>query len=530
MKNFCLSITMLLSLAVTAQVPVMSSLDAASAPTIFLDFDGHTVNGTQWNTAGPIACGPANLTSAQITQVYNRIAEDYRPFNVNVTTDSTKYWSAPAKMRTRVIFTISNAWYGSSVGGVSYINSFTWGDNTPCFVFTALLNYNLKMLGEAGAHEAGHTLGLRHQASYDAACAKITDYNRGTGTGEIGWAPIMGVGYYQNFTTWNLGPTSLGCTTVQNDLTTITKAANGITFRTDDHRGSFDSASLTPVINNQINVSGIVSRTEDQDMFRFSLPKGGRLQLNAVPYNIGSNNAGSNLDLQVQLFTADGRQLGSYNPAPLLNSVIDTTLESGIYYLMVDGKGNQFASEYGSLGSYALSGTFQEFIVLPLRQLTLSGQSVYGARKLQWTVDADENVVDQLLQVSTDGTTYSDVAQLNGTDRKYIHYTSATASARYRLRIKMDNGKQYYSNVVLLRDAQSARPRLVQNKVQGSMLQVEAQALTAYVVSDYSGRVLASGKIAGGVGSIQLPSMANGIYLLRLSDDTGNYVEKFVKQ
>ena len=41
---------------------------------------------------------------------------------------------------------------------------------------------------------------------------------QGLGSGEIGWAPIMGVGYYKNFTLWNNGPNSFGCTNYQSDL------------------------------------------------------------------------------------------------------------------------------------------------------------------------------------------------------------------------------------------------------------------------------------------------------------------------
>ncbi len=235
MKNIFKSVLVALSLAGSfaskAQVPAMSSYPSASA-VLFLDFDGHTVNGTAWNAAGPIVCAPATLDNNQITTIFNRIAEDYRPFDINVTTDSTKYLAAPIDKRMRVVLTVSSSWYGSA-GGVAFVGSFTWGDNTPCFVFTALLNNNVKNIAEAAAHEAGHTFGLYHQATYDANCNKLSDYNYGQGTGEIGWAPIMGVGYYQNFTLWNNGPNSYGCTNIQSDLDILT-TTNGFGFRNDD--------------------------------------------------------------------------------------------------------------------------------------------------------------------------------------------------------------------------------------------------------------------------------------------------------
>ncbi|MBM3432559.1 MAG: hypothetical protein FJX92_06115 [Bacteroidetes bacterium] len=184
MKKTILFLLLLLTgLAGRTQVPFMSSLPSASA-VIFLDFDGHTVDGTGWNYNGPIYCAPSGLDNTKITTIFNRVAEDYRPFNVNVTTDSTKFLAAPLNKRMRVILTITSSWYGNS-GGVAFVGSFKWGDDTPCFVFSALLGYNEKFVAEATTHEAGHTLGLYHQAAYDNNCSKTSEYNGGTGTGEI---------------------------------------------------------------------------------------------------------------------------------------------------------------------------------------------------------------------------------------------------------------------------------------------------------------------------------------------------------
>ncbi|HYH14504.1 MAG TPA: hypothetical protein VD794_04765, partial [Flavisolibacter sp.] len=308
-----------------SQVPVYNSYPAARA-VIFLDFDGRTVNGTTWNSNGPIICGPANLNSAQITEVFNRVAEDYRPFNVNVTTDSAKYWAAPIKQRMRVILTTSNSWYGSSAGGIAFVNSFTWGDNTPCFIFTSLLGYGAKAVAEAASHEAGHTLGLRHQASFNARCVKTAEYNAGKGSGETGWAPIMGVGYYKNFTVWNIGPTPSGCATAQNDLSVITNTKNGFGYRADDHENTFRKASNVTFSNSQFNLDGIIGETSDVDVFKFTINKTGLFRLNGIPYNVGSSNSGSNLDMQVDLLNESEQVLNSYNPSTALSSIIDTML------------------------------------------------------------------------------------------------------------------------------------------------------------------------------------------------------------
>src|ERR1043165_8194580 len=83
-----------------AQVPLLNSYPSARA-TIFLDFDGQYVTGTSWNWSGPINALPAAFSTDQMTEIFNRVSEDYRVFNINITTDSTVYAAAPANQRTR---------------------------------------------------------------------------------------------------------------------------------------------------------------------------------------------------------------------------------------------------------------------------------------------------------------------------------------------------------------------------------------------------------------------------------------------
>ena len=92
-----LSVLFGLSVAIgtTAQVPLLNSYPSARA-TIFLDFDGQIVTGTSWNWSGAINAQPSGFSVDGMTQIFNRVAEDYRIFNINVTTDSTVFAAAPA--------------------------------------------------------------------------------------------------------------------------------------------------------------------------------------------------------------------------------------------------------------------------------------------------------------------------------------------------------------------------------------------------------------------------------------------------
>jgi hypothetical protein len=532
MKNLFRTVLVVLStistLTLAAQVPKLSSYPSASA-VLFLDFDGDVVAGTSWNSDGPIYCDASGLNNTQITEIFNRVSEDYRPFNIDVTTDSTVFLAAPATLRTRVVLTVSSSWYGSS-GGVSFVGSFTWGDDTPCFVFSALLGYNVKNIAEAASHEAGHTLGLYHQSSYDANCNKLNDYNYGQGSGEIGWAPIMGAGYYQNLTLWNNGPNSFGCTSYQSDLDIIT-TNNGFGFRTDDYASTFVAATNASFTGNTFTMSGVIERNTDQDMIKFIQPSEGRLKLTATPYNVGTGDAGSNLDLQVTLFNTAQTQLSMYNPGNLLSSVIDTTLNPGTYYLKIEGKGNVYAPNYASLGSYSLRADFTGGTALPLQRLELHGALNGDKHQLNWIIDADETVTTQVVEISTDGKTFIPLIESPVNDRSYSYKPAITTTAQYRLNVTFDNTHQYYSNVVTLRSIVSVpRPHLISNLIIANTISVSSPGNFLYSIHDLTGKIIGKGQLTNGINTISATQMPTGMYLVRFAGNTEEWTDKLVRQ
>lgn len=526
-QNVLLFLFLLPSFFAAAQVPVLNSYPA-STNVIFLDFDGHVVEGTSWNSSGALVCDPSNLDAAQITTVFNRVAEDYRPFTVNVTTDSAKYYAAPADRRMRVVLTTSSSWFGSA-GGVAYMNSFTWGDNSPCFVFTALLNYNTKNVAEAASHEVGHTLGLRHQSAYDAVCNKLSEYNSGKGSGEIGWAPIMGVGYYQNMTLWNYGANPYGCANYQDDLSVITGNGNGISFRNDDHGNTGGTATLKNFINNSFSTGGIIERPNDEDAIRFTMAAAGRFKANVLPYSVAGGNTGANVDLEVELLDHAENVVGVYNPATLMGTSIDTALLAGTYYLRVRGRGNIYAPNYASLGSYTINATLVPGNPLAVHKLQLAGMTVDKKHKLDWEIAADEKVVSQVLEAATDGSSFKPLADLDATVRTY-HHLPATSVTYYRMAITFDNERRNYSNIVALRsNGSNAKPYLLAHITTGT-LRISSPGKYAYCVFDLTGRVVSKGALVQGMNTVSPHFSTSGLYIIQFTNGQDMFTEKFSKQ
>ena len=520
---FILTLCTLQRLPVMAQVPAFSSYTSAAA-TVFLDFDGQHVSATAWNMSGDIDAAAAGLSTAAITEITGRVAEDFRPFDLNITTDSTLYWAAPAKKRMRVIVTPTSAWYGAA-GGVAYVGSFTWGDNTPAWVFSALLGNRTKWVAEAISHEVGHTLGLQHQSVYNTACAKTAEYSTGLGTGEIGWAPIMGAGYYQNHTTWNIGANTISCSSIQNDFDIIS-TRNGFGVRADDHGGDNGSATPITVSSAAFAVSGLVNTNTDVDVFKLVIPSTTWLKLNAIPQNVGSNDDGANIDIKVTLLNGSDT-INSYNPSTLLNAGVDTNLNAGIYYLVVDGVGNIYHDDVGSMGLYNIAGTLSA--LLPVKNLQFSGSVNNTQHQLRWTLQADEPIQQLLIAYSEDGQHFSTLATLNPALNNYTWQPLNNSTYYYRLKvITATSGQVYISNTIALKSRVSNAGIQIMNS-KGSDITLNSPDNFLYQLYTSGGQLIGNGRLLPGINQVSAAG-TRGLLLLHCSNGSQSFTQKIIKQ
>ncbi|MBK9485334.1 MAG: T9SS type A sorting domain-containing protein [Chitinophagaceae bacterium] len=506
-------------------IPKLNSYPSAIA-TIFIDFDGHYVQSTVWNNGNPINCAASGLTDAQIIEAFNRSAEDFRPFNVNLTTDSTVFLATPLNRRIRIIVTATSSWAIAGIGGVAYIGTFSWGDDTPAFVFSDRHGYSPKKVGETISHETGHTLGLAHQSKYGGDCyTPIEQYNSGFGTGETAWSPIMGNSLSRNFSNWNNGPTPYGCTDVQDNLTIIT-TQNGFGYRTDDYPETLNTNTYS-LQGTVFNVDGVISTNIDKDAFKFTLNANSNFNLTAVPFNVSANWIGANLDTRIELYNSSFGLIRDYNPLSSLSVSIDTVLNAGTYYIKIYGTGNSNIGAYGSLGSYTITGSFSG---LPIHDVRLSGNVDKGKHNLNWKIIADEPIKTIEVQTSNDGTNFTRLEDVAANASKFSYLPYKNSTVFYRLKVTSVLDQTVFSNTLALK-AEGTDQRLFRvSTLVTNEITINADLNYQYRICDMNGATINKGTGLKGTNRVNASNLSRGMYIIQFFNDIQNQTERIIRQ
>lgn len=382
------SLELLEDRSMMAGIPALSSLPGA-AQTIYLDFNGDFL--AQWNrtdsnqTYTNVNVGVFNLDnnlaisdaeSSAIQKIWQSVADDYAPFNVNVTTVDPGSFAngqalrivmagdVSATLRTSAgrtfnmsgtVFIGDNNGNAVDTSGYSAIGSYTNNEPNTVYVFARYINTwgttdsegrfrDLQyVMATTASHEAGHAFGLVHHGNYDVGSDITT--------------PIMGSNTQGDRSVWSVYMD--GSTTV-NSLTTLT---NIFGARADDFSSSYGSAPTFPLSYNVIrgysgSVTGIVGLNGDTDLFKITVSSASTYNFNVTTPAFG------NLDAKLILYRVTSIPLFGYyyeniamadpavtasNPFANLGASMSITLQPGTYGIVVQSHGS-----YGDLGQYTL--------------------------------------------------------------------------------------------------------------------------------------------------------------------------------
>lgn len=343
----CLEERVVLSGNPLTSIPVLHS-NAGAPATLFLDFDGHfealsfgvsNVTTPAYDFDGdPTTFSDAEL--ANIEAIWFRVAEDYAPFNIDVTTVEPAVLAAgvPADAANGVALRVAiggtSDWYGPGLGGVSSPNMFT--NSVPNVAYAFAQGNSSPSVADVVSHEAGHAFGLVHQSESTIA-------------NESNTRPIMyGSGGIAVLATWHNGVNALG--NVQDDMAIIAGTTNGFGYRGDDYGNSTGTATTLTQTGNTWSGAGIVGTNTDVDMFSFTISTQDtyRIAVNGL-IGPGGDVYASNLDVAIELRNAAGSLIYSASPQDARSAEITKELTPGTYFLTVKSNG-----VYGQIGQYTV--------------------------------------------------------------------------------------------------------------------------------------------------------------------------------
>lgn len=353
---------------------------------VFIDFDGHIISGTAWNSSGNTLYARAydldgdpdsfnDTERTKIVDIWHRVAEDLAPFDIDVTTEEPASFD---RYTGRILVTTDSDETGASMphagaGGVAYVGVFGLSnyhtDYSPALVYYNNLGGGHETYtAEASSHEFGHNLGLSHDGTTGG-----TTYYAGHGSGLVSWAPIMGNSYYNNITQWSRGEYS-GANQTQDDIAIIT---GHLGLTPDDHGNNTGSGSPLFIGGDGSVVSsnpeldphnelpdnkGVINSVADVDVFTLTVGDG-LVDLTITPawdaFYRATTRRGANLDIQAELRDLGGSLVTSSDPTADTMAQLSATVAAGTYHLLISGVGNATVpySDYDSLGQYFINGS-----------------------------------------------------------------------------------------------------------------------------------------------------------------------------
>lgn len=325
---------------------------------IFINYWGGTLSDTSWNYqdngGDDIVYSPYSLddTSNQFTQTerdlmwlgWRETAEDYAPFEVNITTDLSIYDATPVAHRAMLIVTTTTAWYEGSAGGVAFLGGFGSADFSAGWVW----NRGEASLGQTISHEAGHMIGLSHDGNNNSS------YETGHGS----WGPIMGAAFGKTYTQWSRGEYP-NANNTEDDLQIISNLLGEDT----DFIG--DSLATAMAVSSSVHIEGTIEPDGlqggmDTDVYSFHLSATQDVTIEVAPLlALEAEKYGTNLSLDAVL--SDGVTViaeSSLTANPISNVLsFHGSLDAGTYYLIISGQ-TPDASWTTGFGEYANAGIY----------------------------------------------------------------------------------------------------------------------------------------------------------------------------
>jgi hypothetical protein len=430
---------------------------------LYIDYLAGSVSDTAWNTGdgAPETINYANYTYDTDANTFSLIdlqsmyagwaetAEDYAPFDVNVTTDLSVFNAVAQINKSKIIATSTN-WADS--GGVAYVDVFGLRDDD-FYNIGWTFNKGFSSMGMTHSHESGHQMGLSHDGIING-----TPYSPGAGNS----GPIMGAPFGKDFAHWNNGSYT-GANQTQNDVSIIQGKLGVIA---DDHGDTNGTSS--PIDSEEfvgfISPAGL---SPDVDVFRFTLSDSKSVNLTvrslfAQANNNGSDNTAGGLNLSAKIELKNSANVVVQQKLPSINAaendfIFSGNLGAGTYYLNIQPQAYEDANfnEYGNGGYYQVQNNLAPMSAPDLLvespavddSILDPGQTFQFSASVKNQGDSTSNATTLTYFRSTDSTINSSDAPV-GTDSITSLAADTSAAEKISLTAPQNTGEYYYGACV----------------------------------------------------------------------------------
>lgn len=354
-------------------IPIFHSFPG-SPNVIYLNFLGGTITNKAWNQYYgvssyiaspyvPAAYNPSKVpgfppaVKNAIASIWARVAEDYAPWQIDVTTESPATYTPQTltALITRSTTLDGKSMPSSTAGGIGFLAIFNFYDTqyySPALIYyDNLVGGNEDAVAAAVSHEIGHGFGLSHEGTLSGS-----PYYLGAGSGEISWGCLMGAPYFKTVTKFCSGDYQ----DANNKEDQVAIITSNLELRTPSAGNSPTTATPLTKINGTFRFSGIIENYTTSDFFSLN-NVGGTITVNATTFRSKVGTLGNNLCLSLRLLDNAGNVItSSSNPQTCSATLTATSLPLGTYLIQVFPVGNPITpfSVYGSMGQYDLTGTF----------------------------------------------------------------------------------------------------------------------------------------------------------------------------
>lgn len=170
-------------------------------------------------------------------------------------------------------------------------------------------------------------------------------------------------------------------------------------------------------------------------------------------------------------------------------------------------------------------------IPLPVYDIQVSGDQIGSANLIQWTVNADEQVMSFELERSIDGQYFNSIAIINGStdgtmQYEYMDITPQLGANYYRVTSTDAHDQQHTSDIIIVNTETADAIFQIYPNPADDVIRINAGGQTlSYIIYDELGRQVFNG-IIGPDGAVPLEALVPGNYYLYLASTPIRFVKK----